>query len=165
MAITLGTTRVELQKAKPGLYLSPVASSFLIGGFGLLLFLIAGGKALLNYFYSTQGSEIVAAVTWSGTSYSGHSSYRTVRYAFTLPDGRTFRGSQTGYSATGGGPILVSYLPDHPSFNRVTGSERPDQKWLPFVALVGAFFVFAGFQSYGYQQGKVQSGEFSSDLR
>ena len=127
-------------------YSSPLLSLAVVGGFGLLLFLFSAGKTLLDFFYRTQGREIVATVTWCGYTSSANS--RSVRYTFTLPDGRSFRGSQTGYGGTVGEPILVAYLPSNPSFNRVAGAERQGKKWLPFLAIAGLFFMFAGARSY-----------------
>ncbi|HET8826908.1 MAG TPA: DUF3592 domain-containing protein [Terriglobales bacterium] len=128
------------------MYSNPLLSLAIVGGFGLLLFLFSAGKTLLDHFYRTEGQEIVATVTWSGYTSSANS--RSVRYTFALPDGRSFKGSQTGYGGTVGEPILVSYLPSNPSFNRVAGSERRGQKWLPFLAIAGIFFMFAGAHSY-----------------
>jgi len=147
MAMTLAsTTGVETTKRTPKVYSSPLLSLAVVGGFGLLLFLFSAGKTVLDRFYRTQGREIVATVTWCGYTSSANS--RSVRYTFTLPDGRSFRGSQTGYGGIVGEPILVAYLTSNPSFNRVAGAERRGQKWLPFLAIAGIFFMFAGVHSY-----------------
>lgn len=140
------TTGIERTNQAPKVYSNPLMSLAVVGGFGLLLFLFSAGKTLLDQFYRTQGREIVATVTWCGYTSSANS--RSVRYTFTLPDGRSFRGSQTGYGGTVGEPILVAYLPSNPSFNRVAGAERQGQKWLPFLAIAGLFFMFAGARSY-----------------
>jgi len=139
-------TGVETTKLAPKVYSNPLLSLAIVGGFGLLLCLFSAGKTLLDHFYRTEGREIVATVTWSGYTSSANS--RSVRYSFTLPDGRSFRGNQTGYGGTVGESILVAYLPSNPSFNRVAGAERQGQKWLPFLAVAGIFFVFAGVRSY-----------------
>jgi nitrate reductase NapE component len=146
MATTHSATGGETTKPGPKVYSSPLLSLAIVGGFGLLLFLFSAGKTLLDHFYRTDGREIVATVTWCG--YTSSSNSRSVRYTFTLPDGRSFRGSQTGYGGTVGETILVFYLPSNPSFNRVAGSERRGQKWLPFLAIAGLFFMFAGVHSY-----------------
>lgn len=150
MAMTLAsnTTGAETTKASPRVYSNPLMSLAVVGGFGLLLFLFSAGKTLLDHFYRAEGREIVATITWCGYTSSSTSATRSVRYTFTLPDGRSFRGSQTGYGGTVGEPILVAYLPSNPSFNRVAGSERQGQKWLPFLAITGIFFMFAGVRSY-----------------
>lgn len=140
------TTGVETTKRGPKVYSNPLLSLAIVGGFGLLLFLFSAGKTLLDHVYRTDGREILATVTWSGYTSSANS--RSVRYTFTLPDGRSFKGSQTGYGGTVGETILVAYLPSNPSFNRVAGSERQGQKWLPFLAVAGIFFMFAGVRSY-----------------
>ena len=144
MALTSATDGET--KQAPRVNSNPLLSLAVVGGFGLLLFLFSAGKALLDSLYRTQGREIVATVTWCG--YTSSSNSRSVRYTFTLPDGRSFRGSQTGYGGIVGEPILVAYLPSNPSFNRVAGAERQAQKWLPFLAVAGIFFMFAGGRSY-----------------
>ncbi len=147
MAMPLASNPIGAEMTKsPKVYSNPLMSLAVVGGFGLLLFLSSAGKTLLDHFYRTTGREIVATVTWCG--YTSSSNSRSVRYTFTLPDGRSFRGSQTGYGGTVGEPILVMYLPSNPSFNRVAGAERQGQKWLPFLAAAGIFFMFAGARSY-----------------
>jgi Protein of unknown function (DUF3592) len=148
MPITLGATSVELEKQTPRLYVNPGLAAFLIGGFGLLLVLMAGGKLLLDHFYQVEGNAVVATVTASGVTYSRNSTYHNVSYEFTLVDGRTFSGNQTGYRARRGEPILVNYLRSYPSFNRVAGSDRRDPQRLLPVAVVGIIFLFIGSQSY-----------------
>jgi nitrate reductase NapE component len=146
MAMALTSAPDGETKQPPRVYANPLLSLAVVGGFGLLLFLFSAGKALLDSLYRTQGREIVATVTWCG--YTSSSNSRSVRYTFTLADGRSFRGSQTGYGGIVGEPILVAYLPSNPSFNRVAGAERQGQKWLPFLAIAGMFFMFAGVRSY-----------------
>lgn len=146
MTLALGTTAAEPTKRTPKVYSNPLMSLAIVGGFGLLLFLFSAGKELLDGFYRADGREIIATITWCGYTSSANS--RSVRYTFTLPDGRSFKGSQTGYGGTVGETILVAYLPSNPSFNRVAGSERQGQKWLPFLAVAGIFFMFAGVRSY-----------------
>ena len=146
MTLASNAIGAETTKASPRVYSNPLMSLAVVGGFGLLLFFFSAGKTLLDHFYRAEGREIVATVTWCG--YTSSSSSRSVRYTFTLPDGRSFRGSQTGYGGTVGEPILVAYLPSNPSFNRVAGAERQGQKWLPFLAIAGMFFMFAGVRSY-----------------
>jgi len=144
MDISVSTPVTELLKRRQ--QVNTIAALLTIG-FGLVLLLIAGGKALLNFEYSAHGAEVVATVTDSSYIYSTRSSYHTVNYVFTVPGGRTVTGSQTGYSGRRGSSILVAYLPSRPYFNRVAGSEQHDRKWLPPIAIAGAFFLFAGLRS------------------
>ena len=148
MSMTVASSTAEPTKRTPKVYSNPLMSLAIVGGFGLLLFLFSAGKALLDGLYRSEGREIVATVTWCGYTSSSTSATRSVRYTFTVPDGRSFRGSQTGYGGIVGEPILVVYLPSHPMFNRVAGAERQGQKWLPFLAAAGIFFMFAGARSY-----------------
>jgi hypothetical protein len=154
MDISVAKATTELLKRRQ--QINTIASLFTVS-FGLVLVLIAGGKALLNYEYNAHGVEVVATVTDSSYIYSNRSSYHTVSYAFSVPDGRRFRGTQTGYSGARGGSILVAYLPARPSFNRVAGSEQRDRKWLPVVAIAGAFFLLAGMQSYLKQKANANN--------
>ena len=132
-------------------------SALLIGGFGLVLLLISGGKMWLNHVYQSDGVEVIAKVTNSSRMYSSRSSYNVVYYRFTLQDGRTFTGNQSGYSGTPGSSILVAYLPSYPTMNRVAGSDTHDQQRLALILLVGAFFVFVGSQAYIVQRRKLGS--------
>ena len=154
MDITAERITSELVKRKEAV--SRMGSLVTIG-FGLALLGIAGAKAMLNYEYQFHGIETVATVTSSSYSYSRGTSYHTVSYVFRIPGGRTVMGNQTGYSGAKGSSILVSYLPSHPSFNRVAGSEQRDRKWLPWVSVAGAFFLFVGIQSYLKQKRTASS--------
>lgn len=145
---------IETAKRQPA-YANPILSAILIGGFGLVLLLISGGKMWVSHLYQTEGIEVVAKVTNNSRMYSSRSSYNVVYYRFTLQDGRTFTGNQSGYSGTPGSSILVTYLPSYPSVNRVAGSGKRDQKWLPLIMVVGAFFVFIGWQAYIVQRRKM----------
>ena len=145
---------IETEKRQPA-YANPILGAVLIGGFGLVLLLISGGKMWLNHLYRSEGVEVIAKVTNSGRIYSSRSSYNVVYYRFTLSDGRTFTGNQSGYSGAPGSSILIDYLSSYPSMNRVAGSDTHDQKRLPLIMVVGAFFIFIGWQAYIVQRRKL----------
>ena len=150
------SARLAIEVEKPqSAHAKPILSAILIGGFGLVLLLISGGKVWLNYLYQSEGVEVLAKVTNSSRMYSSRSSYNIIYYRFTLQDGRTFTGNQSGYSGTPGSSILVAYLPSYPSMNRVAGSGTHDQKRLPLIMLAGVFFIFIGWQACIVQRRKL----------
>ncbi|HEX7895984.1 MAG TPA: DUF3592 domain-containing protein [Terriglobales bacterium] len=145
---------IEIEN-RPRRSTSPAVSALVIGGFGLVLLLISGGGMWINHLYQSEGIQVIAKVTNSSRMYSSRSSYNVVYYRFTLSDGRTFTGNQSGYSGTPGSSILIDYLPSSPSTNRVDGSNTHDQKRLPLIMVAGAFFVFIGWQAYIVQRRKL----------
>jgi hypothetical protein len=122
-------------------------AALLIGGFGLLLLLVSGGTLLLDHLYRTQGREVIATVTGNDAAYdSSHFGHANIHYEFSA-GGRVIRGNQSNYSGRAGESVLVVYLPSDPSFNRVSGSDRQEQKALGPVAVAGCLFLLIAIQA------------------
>lgn len=126
----------------------PLAAPLLVIAFGLVLCAIALVKGGLNFLYDLDGKAIVGTVVYSDYARDSRGIPQgNITYRFSLGDGRTFQGHQTGYSLSPGQTIRLQYLAHHPAINRVAGAQRAERKWLLPVGVIGMLFLLAGLRA------------------
>lgn len=103
---------------------------------------LAARRVYIDRLFDRESVEIIAHLL-PGSSRSG-ASRSSVKYSFTLPDGRTFTNNQGGYSGNVGDGILVEYVKSRPEWNRVAGSGRTENRlrWI-FGIAAGVFLLIA----------------------
>jgi hypothetical protein len=103
---------------------------------------LAARRVYIGRLFDTESVEIIAHLL-PGSARSG-ASRSSVKYSFTVPDGRSFTNSQGGYSGNVGDGILVEYVKSRPEWNRVVGSGRTENRW-PWIFGIpaGVFLLIA----------------------
>ncbi len=103
---------------------------------------LAARRLYIQRLFNSESTNVIAEVLPGSVSNSfTHSGSPYVKYAFTLPPGRTFRSSQGGYSGRPGDTILVEYVRTHPQFNRVAGSAPMGQRLVWLFTILAALFL------------------------
>jgi hypothetical protein len=117
----------------------------------LVLALICASLAVrrlyIDHLFDSASATINAHVVPGSVSNAfTHAGSSSIKYSFTLPDGRTFTSTQGNYSGNPGDTIAVEYVRTSPDLNRVAGSESSGRRLVWIFAIPATFFLLVALR-------------------
>ena len=100
---------------------------------------LAARRVYIDRLFDRESTNVVAYLLPGSTSHGSRAS--SVKYSFTLSDGRVFTNSQGGYRGNPGETILVEYVRSRPEWNRVAGSEHMENRLRWIFGIAAAVFL------------------------